>query len=106
MFISDVAASGRSNTNSSKPNDASSPAPMTDSPLALATPAANPPSVAKCVITMPPTLPIMTRWDTRRWCRYRYPLDTLENLSWSTVTCLMRMGCDRINENNAFYSSS
>ncbi|KAL3781031.1 hypothetical protein HJC23_007927 [Cyclotella cryptica] len=77
------AASGRSNTNSSKPNDGSSPAPTTDSPLALATPTANPPSVAKCVSTMPPTLPIMARLDMQRWCRYGCPLDPLENSPWS-----------------------
>ncbi|KAL3799573.1 hypothetical protein HJC23_008700 [Cyclotella cryptica] len=69
---------------SDAPNGASSPAPTTDSPLALAMPAVNPPSVAKCVITMPPTLPIMARWDTRRWCHYGYPFDPLENSSRST----------------------
>eukprot|EP00804_Cyclotella_cryptica_P013670 CCRYP_018769-RA/>CCRYP_018769-RA protein AED:0.40 eAED:0.40 QI:0/0/0/1/0/0/3/0/121 len=79
------AASGRSNTNSSKPNDGSSPAPTTDSPLALATPTANPPSVAKCVSTMPPTLPIMARLDMQRWCRYGCPLDPLENSPWSML---------------------
>eukprot|EP00804_Cyclotella_cryptica_P021368 CCRYP_016767-RB/>CCRYP_016767-RB protein AED:0.22 eAED:0.51 QI:0/0/0/1/0/0.5/2/0/160 len=46
---------------------------------------------------MLPTLPITDRWDTRRWCRYGYPLDPLENSPWSTVSCLMRMGCNLIN---------
>eukprot|EP00804_Cyclotella_cryptica_P012238 CCRYP_013843-RA/>CCRYP_013843-RA protein AED:0.06 eAED:0.06 QI:123/1/1/1/1/0.66/3/552/225 len=58
---------------------------------------ANPPSTAKCVITMPPTLPTTDRWDTRRWCRCGYPLDPLENSPRSIVSCSMRMGCDRIN---------
>eukprot|EP00804_Cyclotella_cryptica_P015315 CCRYP_005422-RA/>CCRYP_005422-RA protein AED:0.16 eAED:0.60 QI:0/0/0/1/1/1/2/0/141 len=85
-----------SNTNSYKPNGASSPAPTTDSPLALAMPAVNPPSVAKCVITMPPTLPIMARWDTRRWCHYGYPFDPLENSSRSTGWGVSEFGgCSR-----------